>query len=111
MVSGAMLVPEISFGTRQASFSSSFASGSRRVSHEGERQGSEGKGEELVQQEKRKERPELKVVISNLKHLFLCFQYFQVVICKDGRSSARVSLINSYNSHIWPFSIDVLEYV
>ena len=69
-----MLVPEINFGTRQASFSSSFASGSRRVSHEeGEKQGSEGKGEEIVQQEKRKERPELKVVISNLKTLIFCF--------------------------------------
>ena len=103
-------MPEISFGTRQGSFSSSF--GSRRVSHdEGERQGSEGKGEEIVEQEKRKERPELKVVISNLKPFCFCFQYSQVVICKDGRSSARVSLINSSNSHIWPFSIDVLEYV
>ena len=50
--------------------------GSRRVSHEeGEKQGSEGKGEELVQQEKRKEQPELKVVISNLKPFCFCFQY------------------------------------
>ena len=88
-------MPEISFGTRQGSFSSSFAS--RRVSHEGERQGSEGKGEEIVQQEKRKERPELKVVISNLKPFCFCFQYSQVVICKDGRSSARVSLIYSFS--------------
>ena len=65
-----MLVPEISFGTRQGSFSSSFESGSRRVSHEGERKGSEGKEEEIVQQEKQKERPELKVVISHLISIF-----------------------------------------
>ena len=73
-----MLVPEINFGTRQGSFSSSFASGSRRVSHEeGEKQGSEGKGEELVQQEKQKEQPELKVVISNLKHLSFVFNIYR----------------------------------
>lgn len=73
-----MLVPEISFGTRQGSFSSSFAS--RGVSHDGETQGNDGKREKIVQQEKQKVRPELKVVI-----------------CKDGRSSARVSPINSFS--------------
>ena len=79
--SGAMLVPELSFGTRQGSFASSSCA-SRRVSHGGDGQGDgqeqrAGKGEEIVK-EKRKERPELKVVI-----------------CKDGRSSARVSLKSS----------------
>ena len=89
MVSGARLVPEMSLGRRQESLTSSSCA-SRRVSHEGGGQGGEWKGkdgEETVQ-EKRKERPELKVVI-----------------CKDGRSSARVSLYNS----ISPFNMDVVE--
>ena len=91
MVSGARLVPEMSLGRRQESLTSSSCA-SRRVSHEGGGQGGEwkgrdGKGEETAQ-EKRKERPELKVVI-----------------CKDGRSSARVSLYNS----ISPFNMDVVE--
>ena len=75
MVSGARLVPEMSLGRRQESLTSSSCA-SRRVSHEGGGQGGEWKGRDgkEVQQEKRKERPELKVVI-----------------CKDGRSSARVS--------------------
>ena len=83
VISGAMLVPELSFGTRQGSFASSSCA-SRRVSHGGDGHGQgdgqeqrAGKGEEIVK-EKRKERPELKVVI-----------------CKDGRSSARVSLKSS----------------
>ena len=77
VISGAMLVPELSFGTRQGSFASSSCA-SRRVSHGGDGQEQRaGKGEEIVK-EKRKERPELKVEI-----------------CKDGRSSARVSLKRS----------------
>ena len=76
-----MLLPELSFGTRQGSFASSSCA-SRRVSYGGGGQGDgqeqrAGKGEEIVK-EKRNERPELKVVI-----------------CKDGRSSARVSLKSS----------------
>ena len=54
---------------------------------QGDGQGADCKGEEKVQ-EKRRERPELKVVI-----------------CKDGRSSARVSLNNSFSppSKMTPF--------
>ena len=69
MVSEAMLLVERSFGTGEERSSSSC--GSEKVSHEGDEGKADGK-----MQEKRKERPELKVVI-----------------CKDGRSSARVGHI------------------
>ena len=73
MVSEAMLLVERSFGTGEKEERSSSSCGSEKVSHEGDEGKADGK-----MQEKRKERPELKVVI-----------------CKDGRSSARVSLYNS----------------
>ena len=71
MVSEAMLLVERSFGTGEKEERSSSSCGSEKVSHEGDEGKADGK-----MQEKRKERPELKVVI-----------------CKDGRSSARVGHI------------------
>ena len=73
MVSEAMLLVERSFGTGEKEERSSSSCGSEKVSHEGDEGKADGK-----MQEKRKERPELKVVI-----------------CKDGRSSARVGHIFS----------------